>query len=187
MHEDLDEVDPGPIPGDDPSRGFQLPTNERDYIVPAQDAKGHHVRLYCRAMPAIGRLVADVHASRKYPFRTMGDLIRWSIVTGSKRLASGAQIPSVINHVDAMIAVLQDEEFQLQFMEFFKILERVTGHYIKDKAAGEARRVVAAARAQIESMPDGYWKDRYRGELLNDYSSLLDAGGTGGSFDVHPD
>lgn len=160
-------ADPGPTDG--------LPTNERDYIIPAQDAKGHHIRLYCRAMPAIGRMVSDVHQSRKYPFRTVGDLVRWCVTVGVKQLASGAGINSVMAHADAMMATFQDEEFQLQFLEFFNHLQRVTNSYVECGASGEARRVAAQTRATIERMPEGYFKDRYREELLRRYSVLLDA------------
>lgn len=169
--------DPGPID--------TLPTHEREYIYPAQDAKGHHARLYCRTIPAVARMVTDVHASRKYPFRTVGDLVRWCIVTGTKRLAAGAGINSVTAHADAMIAVFQDEEFQLQFMEFFGYMQKIVNQYVEAGAPGEARRVVATTRARIEQMPDGYWKDKYREELLRRHATLLDAPGTApGSFDV---
>jgi hypothetical protein len=173
------EVDPGPVLPEGQPGAWTLPKDEREYIIPAQDAKGHNVRLYCRAMPSVGRLVADVHASKKYPFRTMGDIIRWCVVNGAKRLAAGKGVPSVIAQVDAMIAVLQEDEFQLQFMEFFNLQRRVVDHYLEAKAAGEARRVVARSRAQIEAMEDGYWKTRYKEELLHRFGKLLDDGQTG--------
>lgn len=171
--------DPGPID--------TLSSNERDYIIPAQDAKGHHARLYCRTIPAVARMVADVHASRKYPFRTVGDLVRWCIVHGTKRLAAGAGIITVTAQADAMIAVFQDEEMQLQFMEFFTYMQRITNTYVESGAPGEARRVAALARAHIEAMPELqlYWKGKYREELLRRYSTLLDAPGvTPGTFDL---
>jgi hypothetical protein len=168
--------DPGPI-------AAPLPSSERGYIIPAQDGKGHHIRLYCRAMPAVGRMVADLHASRKYPFRTMGDLVRWCIVDGTKRLMAGAGVQSVTAQADAMIAVLQDEEFQIHFMEFFNYLKRVTDHYSEAGAPGEARRVVALARAQIQGMPAGFWQQRYQGELLKRYDKLLQAIDDQGSWD----
>lgn len=160
--------DPGPL---------DLSVNERDYIIPAQDAKGHHIRLYCRAQPAVGRLVADVHASRKYPFRTVGDLVRWCVVVGVKRLATGGGINSVMAHADAMIEIARDEEFQMQFLEAFTAVQRVIDHFIVANSPGEARRIVSLQRMRIEQMPEGYWKERYRTELLARWSNLLDAPG----------
>jgi hypothetical protein len=173
------DADPGPI---ETEVGFGLPTNEREYIIPAQDAKGHNTRLYCRAPPAVGRLVSDILASRKYPFRTIGDLVRWCIVTGSKRLASGKGIKSVTAQADAIIDILRDEVFQLDFLEVFNNLRSVVDSYLASKAPGEARRVVAQMRAQIEAMPEGYWRSRYQDELLTRYGSLLDAQGESGHW-----
>jgi hypothetical protein len=173
------DADPGPV---ETEVGFGLPANEREYIIPAQDAKGHNTRLYCRAPPAVGRMASDVLQSKKYPFRTMGDLVRWCIVTGTKRLASGKGIKSVTAQADAIIDILRDEVFQLDFLEVFNNLRSVVDSYLASKASGEARRVVAQMRAQIEAMPDGYWKTRYQDELLTRYGSLLDAQGETGSW-----
>lgn len=172
--DDSSDLDTGP--------DATLPKRERDYVIPAQDSHGQSLRLYCRAMPTIGRLVTDVHASKKYPFRTQGDLIRWCIVTGVKTLIKGAGIQSVMAQSDAMIAALQDEEFQLQFKEFFGLLKRIVDTFIEQGAPGEARRVVTRAQAQIESMPDGYWKKKYRDDLIAKYRQMLDAEGAGVSF-----
>lgn len=177
QHEFADDgadLDTGPAPG--------LPTRERDYVIPAQDTHGTSVRLYCRAMPTIGRLVADVHASKKYPFRTQGDLIRWCIVTGVKTLVKGAGIQSVMAQSDAMIAALQDEEFQLQFKEFFVLLKRIVDQFMEQGAPGEARRCVTRARSNIEAMKDGYWKTKYATDLEGKYRQLLEAEGAGVSF-----
>jgi hypothetical protein len=165
-----------------------LPTNERAYIIPATDTKGHYTRLYCRAQPLVGRLLADVHASRKYPFRTVGDLVRYCVVTGAKRLAAAAGVESVMAQVDGMIAALQDDEFQLQYLEFFNTIKRVVDHYLEAGAPGEARRVVGKQRASIEAMPAGYWQDRYRTTLMDQYHDLLDAKGIGAEmFDTTGD
>jgi hypothetical protein len=176
FHEqDNADVDPGP--------GAGLPTKERDYIIPAQDSHGVSVRLYCRAMPTSGRLLADVVASRKYPFRTIGDAIRWCVTYGTKRLVSGAGLQSVMAQSDAMIAALQDEEFQLMFRETFMVMKRVIESYIEAKAPDQARRVAANMRGKIESMPDGYWKKRYHDELLTQWGTLLEAGGAAMAFE----
>jgi hypothetical protein len=167
--------DPGPDTG--AASWGALPENVRDYLIPAADAKGHSTRLYCRVMPGIGRLVQQVVASKKYPFKTMGDMIRYCIVTGAKRLSAGQGFDSVFAQVDTMMEQLAEEEQQLQFLEFFKKTQEIVDHYIVAGAPGEARRVVSMMRARIDRMPDTeeYWKTRYRTELMSRYRSLLDA------------
>jgi hypothetical protein len=170
-------------PGQSPDVVSGLPRYERDYIIPAQDVKGHSIRLYCRAAPTVARLIGEIIGSKKYPFRTQGDLIRWCIVHGAKRLAAGQQIaPGVLMHIDAANAVLAEEEYQLAFREFFNRLRAVVDQFLEQHAKGEARRVVSFARGHISQMPEGYWRERYLKELLDRYGELLDAEGQGANM-----
>src|SRR5690606_21898781 len=117
---DIENEDPGLSDGQ--VKG--LPAHERDYLVPAQDHNGHHMRLYCRCAPVLGKMVADIHASRKYPFRTLGDVVRYCVATGARRLLAGAGVPSVLAQADAMTLTLIEEEFQIQFLDFFGHLRK---------------------------------------------------------------
>ncbi len=96
-------------------------------------------------------------------------------MTGTRRLAAGGGINSVVAKLDAQIAVLRDEEYQLQFLEFFAYIKRVTDHYIEQGEGGQARRVIAHQQAMLDAMPDGYWKTRYQTALAQRYGHLLDA------------
>ena len=164
-------------PGQSPAEVSTLPQNERDYIIPARDVRGESVRLYCRAQPAVARLLADIQASHKYPFRTIGDIVRFCVVTGSKRLIAGRGIDAAkqnLMKIDAANVILAEEEYQIQFREFFNRLRAVTEHFLEAKAEGEARRVVSEARMRIKEMAKGYWRGRYLDELQERYGRLLD-------------
>lgn len=172
---DVENDDPGLTP--EQTQG--LPRHERDYIIPAQDHKGHHTRLYCRAAPVVGKMLADLVASKKYPFRTVGDAIRYCIASRSRVLLAQAGIPSVLAQADTMISVLVDEEFQIQFLDFFGHLRKVVDTYMEAGSPHEAKRVVTRARAQIGQMPEGYWRDRYAEELIKRHGALIDQDGIG--------
>jgi hypothetical protein len=169
-------------PGFAPEDMTGLTRTERDYIVPATDVKGNSVRLQCRAMPAVGRMLGDLILSRKFPFRTHGDAMRFFVVDGVKRLLREAGIDSVTTVYEAMEEMLRDEEFQIQFRDYFTHLRSVVEHYLDANAPGEARRVIAIARSKIGTMPEGYWRTRYTGELMERYGKLLDADGDGVEF-----
>lgn len=164
-----------------------LPTRERGYLIPASDANGHQVRLYCRASPDMGRLLADLHSSRQYPFRTIGDIIRFCIYDGVRRLLAGGGVESVLQIVDMQQRLYADDEMQLHFLSHFQDLRRVTDAYIEAGSPGEARRLVAHARGAIETMADDYWKARYLEELMSRYGPLLDAEGLTGAWDADAD
>lgn len=172
-HVEDDAVDDS---GPDDKLVASLPTRARDYLIPAADNKGHSTRVYCRVPPSVARLVQQVHDSRKYPFRTQGDVIRWCVVNGCKMLVVGHGIPSVWRQVETMMATLAEEEQQLEFLTFFNKAQQVIDRYRMDNAPGEARRVAARLKAYIEGMPEAenYWKGRYEAELLNRWADLLD-------------
>lgn len=160
-------------PGADESEKSGLPTRERAYIIPAQDAKGHSARVYCRVQPSLARLLADVHQSHKYPFRVQGDAVRWCIDYGLRRLASGAGIPSVMAQSDAIQAILVDEEYQLQFSENLNTMRRVVDRYKDRGAIGKARELATRILVLIRAMPEGYWRTTYETEVLSKYGELL--------------
>src|SRR5678815_3573168 len=84
-----------------------LPTTAREYLIAAADSKGHSQRLYCRVPPMVGRLVQQVYESRRFPFRTMGDLVRWCVVNNCKRLASAhTGVDSVWRRSEVMLQQL---------------------------------------------------------------------------------
>ncbi len=165
-----------------------LPTAAKDYLIAAADKNGHSQRMYCRVPPAVGRLVTQVFQSHRYPFRTIGDLVRWCIFNNVKRLAAGPGIDSVYRQADIMIAQLAEEEMQIQFLEFFQKTEEIVNRYIVDGYPDEARRVVATMKAQIDQMPDqeAFWKLRYQKELLRRWRPMLDAEGRSGVWDLDP-
>jgi hypothetical protein len=156
-----------------------LPTREREYILPAKDGKGQAARLQCRALPEIGRLVADIVASRKYPFRVQGDLVRFAVVTIAKRLAVAGGLKSVMAQADMISATLQDHEYQMGFAENFEGMKKVTQRYMDRGATHKARELITNIRTQISRMPDGYWRDTYEKELMDEFGWLLESGGTG--------
>lgn len=152
-----------------------IPEDERQYLIPASDARGHSERVYCRVQPAVLRLLEEVVGSHKYPFRTRGDALRYCVVNGLKKLAARKEgIPSVIAQAEVVLDILRDDEFQHQFALVFDRLREVVERYQSAGAHGEARRVVSQARANFDAMPEGYWKARYLRELIEKYGLLLD-------------
>jgi hypothetical protein len=177
--DDYDAPDTNEDPGYDPRQQRALPLNERGYLIPAQDHRGHHTRLFCRAQPALAKMVGDVQASHKYPFRSAGDVVRWCVDHGCRLLLQGAGVPSVMAQADLMISTLVDEEFQMQFLDFFTHLRRVVDNYMEHGSPAEAKRVVVMARSQIAQMPEGYWRSRYEEELTKRHGALIDKDGVG--------
>lgn len=143
-----------------------------DFIIPATDAKGHSERAQCRVMPAEDRALDVILASKKFPFRSKGDIMRWSIYQGIRRLERMEDVPSVTHQVDAIVLVLRDEQFNHDFMATFEALGAVIQKHLANGAQGEARRLVTLVKDKIQKMPEGHWRDKYLGTLEERYGHI---------------
>lgn len=160
-----------------------------DFIVPGQDHNGNSMRVWCRVIPMLDRAVDVMFSSRKFPFKSKGDLIRWCIKLGVERLEEMEPVNgSVMTQVDAMLGVLRDEQLNHSFLTLFHTMNTTVGMHVQAQAFGEARRVIALMRFQILKMQNGYWRDRYLKELDEKFGHLMKGHATGmGEFTDMPD
>src|SRR5437667_163491 len=81
-----------------------------DFIVPPNDSKGRGHRFSLSIHPAHNRELDIIVASRKFPFKTNADIMRWCLLRGLKILESLEAVPSVSGQVEAMMVTLGDEK-----------------------------------------------------------------------------
>jgi hypothetical protein len=146
-----------------------------DFIIPARDNKGESVRVWNRIQPGHERALSTILQSKKFPFKTQGDVMRWCLHVGLKRLEKMEAIPSVTQQVDAMMTMLRDEEFQLEFQAFIQFSTHIINRHMSEGSHGEARRLVAQLKSRIEGMPDGYWRTKYLKAVDTSFGHLLNA------------
>lgn len=158
-----------------PSHRPQPKYDPADFIIPAQDAKGHSERVYASIQPGDSRSLDIIRESRRFPFRTKGDIIRWAIHQGIKQLEQMEDVPSVSAQVDMIAALVREEQFNSEYEHTFDQMAGVINRHMANGAYGEVRRVIAHARAMMDRMPDGYWKDRYLGTLDDRFERQLEA------------
>ena len=128
-------------------------------------------------MPGERRQVSEIVSSKRFPFRTEGDVVRWSIWRGIRELERlEPYLPSVTAQVDAVMEVLRQEEFQQDFQKLFDRLSNVVSQHMGQGATGEARRTLAMVIAHVERMPSGYWQERYKKELRDKFGHMMDEG-----------
>ena len=149
-----------------------------DYIVPAQDNKGHSERLWVRVQPMLDRQIDIIRNSKHFPFRTKGDVVRFAIDKTVRELLSqaeksGERLASVMTQVDVIKDFVRDEIYHQDFIQTFEDFNRVIQRYLGSNAMGEAKRVIAQVDAYIERMPDCYWKTEYKKKMDKDYGHLF--------------
>jgi hypothetical protein len=153
---------------------------DADFLVPGQDQKGHSHRIQCRIMPAHFRALTRIYQDKHFPFRTLGDIMRWGIWRAIKeleRMEPNTEVQSIMAQADAIMAVLRDEQANIDFAGMFDAMSATINQHLAAQATGEARRLTAIVKGLVEKMPEGYWRDRYLAELKAKFGHLLSGEG----------
>lgn len=148
--------------------------NEEDFIIPAQDTKGHSERVFVRLQPGHIRDLNVIVNSKRYPFKTFGDIIRLStklIIDALQRLEP--TLPLVNNQVDVIIQLVRDEQFNQEFNDCFERIAAVMNKYQTYGNKEQATRLLFKIKVQMDMMPYGYWKKKYLEELGNRYAEYF--------------
>lgn len=149
---------------------------EIDFVVPAQDTKGHSERLYFRVQPGHARDLQSILQSKRFPFRTTGDIGRMAINMVIELLTEMEPIPSVTQQNEAIIKIIRDDEFFIEFTNSFELMAKSVNRYVSMGETGQARRLILEIREQIKAMPKGYWRQKYKKELVSKFGHLIGTG-----------
>lgn len=153
----------------------------QQFIIPGQDQNGNSIRVFCRIVPLLDRSLDILFGARKFPFKSKGDMIRWCIKTGVEKLEAMEPVTdSVTAQVDAMMAILADEQAHHEFSTLFQTMATSIGMHIQAQALGEAQRVVSMMQEHVGRMRDGYWKSRYLREIEEKFGYMLKSGNVKG-------
>lgn len=143
------------------------------FRVPASDTKGHSTRFFFRAQPGHGKQLEAIIQSKKFPYRTKGDLLRHAFVRHLRWLDSLEEIPSVTAEVDAIMELMRNDEFAADFSAMFEKMGELISYHMGHGAVGEARRLLLTIMAHVRRMPDGYWRDKYYSDINSRYGHIL--------------
>lgn len=146
------------------------------FIIPAQDTRGHKERLQFYVQPAHLNQVAAIVASKIFPFRTRGALMRWALDRGLKYLEeiAGNAIPSVTSQVDAIVEALRYEEFKKDLNRVIDLLSTQVTELLSKGDEEEAKKRVLKIKRFVSQMPKGYWRTRHVNEIDSRFGYLLE-------------
>ena len=146
---------------------------ERQFRVPIKDHHGHSDRISFRCHPQYIPVLNNILRSERFPFRSTNDIVRYAVDHVCRDLERRAGIPSMMHRIDAIRELLIDDENNASFLGNFELIGRRVQDYINTGAPQEAARILTETRHHIDQMPEGYWKSRYRQELLSRFGHLL--------------
>lgn len=171
----MKKSDPGLV--DEHGNALDAKYDPAQFHVSPTDAKGVSYRLTFRVPPDMEKGIDQVLASKRFPFTTRGDVLRWGTQQALKLLEKMEPVVSVSKKVEILSTMLQEEASHSEFMATFNHLQEAVERYMGDSAPEQATRVVAMAKHQFESMPPGYWRDRYLEELNKRFGHLITKAG----------
>ena len=143
------------------------------FRVPAKDAKGHDERVWIRVQPGHAQAMEAFVQSKKFPYRSIPDLIRHAILRHLHWLNSVGPVKSVTGAVDAMLSILREDEFMSEFKQVLETLDARIYSHINQGEESQARRLVLEMLRHIKNMPAGFWRTKYLKNIEGKYGHLL--------------
>ena len=149
--------------------------NPDEFIIPAQDDKGHSIRETVRISNELQRDIEVLIQGRVFPYKTSGDLLRHAVVRHIEwlhKLETGFP-KHLLSAYQAQMDVLREEEMRLAAHNVFKKLHDQVEAYLASGEPGEARRVAATVKSRLAGVADSAWKRRFETRFLRQYTDLL--------------
>lgn len=152
--------------------------DEKDFHVPASDAKGHSTRIWARLSPDLDRQLATVFESKNFPYKSQGDLVRHAIVRHLAWLEtiSPLPLPSHLRRIEAVNELLREEESASDFEGIFHRLQIQVNGFVGSQNLVQAQSLISRVRHQITEMPESEWKQRYLQRLDREFGYLVNNG-----------
>lgn len=146
-----------------------------EFLIPASDAQGHNVGVTFRAPKEWLEQLNKILLSRKFPYTSVGYIIRHALFRHFGHLETLEDIPSsTVAQITAMIDLLQEDMKQRGFMFAMEKLEETVNYY---RARGDINRAtgfVLKFMRKAEGMSDEYWRDHVIATLKERYGELMD-------------
>lgn len=145
------------------------------FRVSGTDTKGHYERVWVNMQPMHVMTIDAMSAAGKFPYRNRGDIIRHATVRHIHWLERIHQpVNSVTGALDAMNALLRDAEFRQEFTEYISKLNKQIEAFVDEDDLPAARKLLLETLRHIESMPEGYWKTKYKKTIEEKHKRILE-------------
>src|SRR5690349_11227968 len=104
--------------------------NPDDLIIPARNAKGETERQWFKCSPDLDRALSVIHASKKFPWKTVGDQIRCYVHHGAKWAEKHAGVHTSLQAAEMMYAFIRAEDEAQQFQQNIELARKVVQRFI---------------------------------------------------------
>jgi hypothetical protein len=143
------------------------------YVVPARDHQGHSVRIWCNVQPSVDHELNVIMASHNWPFKVKGDLFRWAVWEGVKRLEKMRPVPgSMIVVAEAIIESCRASEHWLAFKTSVDKTEATVRSLMDSGNETEALKLLSSLRTQVMKLEEASWRDQWMLEFEKRFAHI---------------
>lgn len=154
----------------------RMPLSE--WQVPAQDSHGHTARIVVRIPPGMKHEIGVVIQSKRFPWETDSDFVRWAVHRGLQQVAEQMHDPEVTSLqslLNSWVAAAKHEQEHLKFQGTLEMVSGIITDLINAGAHANARRIVNDMLENAGKLDDVYWRERYTTEIANRFGGVLQA------------
>lgn len=147
-----------------------------EFYVPAHDAQGHSVNMSARCPPQVKSQIALMIASRRFPWQTDSEFVRWCIYRGLRYVGDLNRDDKLSNLQVLFNATVRTAQVQNEFMAYRSVVEQVAAT-IKELlfcgATEKAKEMIRECYSHAHRMDDDFWRKRYTQDIEQRFSDLL--------------
>lgn len=157
----------------------ELDFSSEEWVCPATDSKGHSQRETVRVPPVMHRAIEVLIASKQFPYKTPGDLIRHAVYRHlffCHRRA--AQVPRhLLSVCEAVITQMRDEQQLMTMRSTIEQIVKTIAQHASDGNVVMVRTIIAQVYSMLEQIDkNSAWKKRFKlefAEKCQTYYSVL--------------
>jgi hypothetical protein len=158
---------PGTVPG--PQRVVPLKIPPEEFIVPAQDSKGHSAPISFRVPPGFLRELEEfMTEGREFGWKTNSDFYRWAVWHGMRWAARKLGNQRILNRMaiaDDGLKALQHETARIQVQDTLAEMEKMVRDLLSVRAYLPIHRALVEARGHLTKIDDEYWREHWLREF----------------------
>jgi hypothetical protein len=145
------------------------------FTIPAYDEQGHSEREQFRCSRDMRTQAEEIVDSRRYPFKSRGDLYRWAAFDGMRRLLHHDHtIPDTTAQMEIINIVLRRKMKAAAFEDTLMLLGQTINELERRGARGDVLEVLNEVGFQIQKCIeiDPHWGERYKVEVERRFGAL---------------
>lgn len=142
----------------------ELDFSHEEWVVPATDAKGHSVRESVRIPPVMHRAIEVLVASKRFPYKTVGDFVRHAIYRNLFFCHRRADdVPRhLLSVAESVIVQMRDEHQMMTMRAAIEATVKTLSQHATDGNVAMVRQIIGQIHSMLSQIDkNSAWKKQF--------------------------